>query len=101
MLWDLSWDQNNFINDRHYSDYVFDLLPRGPFQPSASTTTAPTDTTTITQSSTTFASTTTQSTITTVQNSTASTFTQSPTMTSKFKESNCMGFGTDIIKQTH
>ena len=26
MIWDLSWDQNNIINGKHYSEYLFALV---------------------------------------------------------------------------
>ena len=33
MLWDVSWDQNNVINGRRYSEYVADILGSAPVIP--------------------------------------------------------------------
>ena len=87
MLWDLSWDQNSVINNRRYSEYAFEVLPKDP---SVITTTKPMQTQ---ESTTTSAqdSTTPLSTTTAVSDSTASSpLTQStttapvsPTTTSK------------------
>ena len=33
MLWDVSWDQNNVIGGRRYSEYVADILGSAPVIP--------------------------------------------------------------------
>ena len=30
MLWDVSWDQNNVLDDRRYSEFAFEMLKRKP-----------------------------------------------------------------------
>ena len=42
MLWDASWDQQNVINGKMYSNHIADILNRGAFPtPGVSSTTTP------------------------------------------------------------
>lgn len=33
MFWECSWDQNNIINGKHYSEYAFQLVSGGSITP--------------------------------------------------------------------